>query len=215
MGRTAWTTVWADAAEGWPARLRVGLESAAVTLAGVVALWLLGKGVAAVGQALALPNACWQLLALRAAAVALVAGVLARSGRASWWLLGAGYGLTLMLSHTSWLVLTFATLAGLAAWGVESVGHRLGSASGPDSTRGPADGVSPSPWTDWAVRWVVPLVFVGVLAGASLVRRVEREGLVMGGGAWLWDLGIRLSGAVAVLTLLAIVSSLRKGRRSS
>lgn len=185
------------------AETRSWLETAAVTLTGVAVLVLLGKGIAALGQALSLPNACWQLLALRAASVALVAGVLVRTGRESWWLFGAGYGAALTLSHASWVVLTYATLAGLAAWGVKwlLVVRR---------ERGRGDA---SAWGRAVAAWAVPLVFVVVLAGASLQRQVLREGWWAGGGAWLFDLGIRLAGAVAVLAVLAWGSAVWRGRR--
>ncbi|MFN4243187.1 MAG: hypothetical protein ACK4PI_08115 [Tepidisphaerales bacterium] len=191
----------AGVAGAW-AETRSWLETAAVTLTGVAVLVLLGKGIASLGQALSLPNACWQLLALRAASVALVAGVLVRTGRESWWLFGAGYGAALMLSHASWVVLTYATLAGLAAWGskVLLTGPRFG-------------GAAPGGWGRVAAAWAVPLVFVVVLAGASMQRQVLREGLWTGGGAWLFDLGIRLAGAVAVLAVLAWGSAVWRGWR--
>lgn len=162
-------------------RTRVWVESVAATLTAVAVLVLLGKGIGALGQALALPNACWQLLALRAAAVVLVAGTLVRTGRDLWWLFGVGYAAALMMSHTSMPLFLATVGAGLAAWGV-----RVWVKNG------------------WGVV-AVPLVFMTVLAGASLYRKVGAQGWVAGGGEWLFDLGIRMSGGVAALVLVASV----------
>lgn len=86
-----------------------------VTLLGVAALVGMGKGIAAIGVAAGLPNACWQLLALRAAAAALVVGGLVGVNRDRLWLFGAAYGVALLGSHSGWNLLWGAALAGVLA----------------------------------------------------------------------------------------------------
>lgn len=86
------------------------------TAAGVGTLFLLGKGIHAIGQASGLPNACWQLTGARAAAAALVVGSMARFRVGHLALFGIGYGATMLSSHTNWTLLGSAALAGVVAW---------------------------------------------------------------------------------------------------
>lgn len=87
----------------------------ATTLAGALTLWACGKGIAALGEALSLPNACWQLLALRAGAAALVVGGLAGSGRDRLWLFGLAYAALMSISHFSPWIVAGCVLAGVGA----------------------------------------------------------------------------------------------------
>lgn len=163
------------------------------TVAAVAVLVVLGKGIAALGSALELPNACWQLLALRAAAGAGVIAVLTRLGRGQLALFGVMYAGALMLSHTSAAIFIAATLAGLAAGGV-----RWALREGRYSK-----------WSPWAVG----LVFVVVLSGSTLYRKLVTQPPGTAGMEWVFDLGIRVSGAVgAIAAVLLVVSYLTRRR---
>ncbi|MFT3785076.1 MAG: hypothetical protein QM770_02785 [Tepidisphaeraceae bacterium] len=90
----------------------------AVTVAGVATMFLANKLIAATGEALHLPQMCWQMLAVRSALLGAVASTLLviRCDRLA--IFGVLYGLTLVLAHFSWPLLISATLAGVLAAGV-------------------------------------------------------------------------------------------------
>jgi hypothetical protein len=161
----------------------------AYTLAGVAVLVVLGKGIAALGQALSLPNACWQLLALRAAAGAAVIGSLAFAGRGSFLLFGVLYAAALMLSHSSLPVFLSVVLAGIATAGVARATNRYGSLR----------------------IYAMALTFVSVMSVGSLYGKLSRAEGLDGALAWGFDLAIRLAGAAAVVSIgLLLVGLVRK-----
>jgi intracellular septation protein A len=141
----------------------------AATLGGVLLLYLMGKGIAALGNALDLPRACWQLLALRAAAAGLVVGMLARLRLDHLVVFGLAYGAVLMMGHASWVTLVGASVAGLVAF------------------------VLRRRWEDrsLAESVVVPVgVFVMLLGAGSAYRAIERGGWDAIGPA-AFDLALR------------------------
>jgi hypothetical protein len=153
----------------------------ASTLAGVALLVLAGKGIAAVGNAMDLPNACWQLLTARAVAGALVVSTLVTIRRDQLALFGLVYGAAMLLSHAGWPLMMWCTLAGLVAWGVRVLVR----------DRMPA-----------VLAVVLPtLAFALVMTGGSLMRALER-GTVTG---YLQDAGIR--GAVTVVIAALVVGT--------
>lgn len=158
------------------------------TLSAVITLVLMGKGIAAIGSALSLPNACWQLLALRAAAGALVVASLTRFDRGQLTLFGVLYAAALMLSHTSLPLFLAATVAGVLAAAV----------------RWAMRGTS----LEWLRTLVTTVVFITVLASASLYRKMERSSTGTALGEWGFDLLIRMTGVVAAVALVALVVSL-------
>ncbi len=162
----------------------------AATLVGVLMLYLMGKGIAAIGNALELPRACWQLLALRAAAAGLVVGVLARFRLDHLAVFGVAYGAMLMMGHASWVTLVGASLAGLVSFGLRSR------------------------WQDRSaiLSIVVPVgLFVMLLGSGSAYRAIERGGWDAIGSAGL-DLVIRGVVGAAVALLVVLVIGLVSGR---
>lgn len=99
-----------------PTGTRQIVQTLLFTAAGVGTLFILGKGIHAIGQASGLPTTCWQLTGTRAAAAALVVGSMARFRVGHLALFGIGYGATMLSSHTNWTLLGSAALAGVAAW---------------------------------------------------------------------------------------------------
>lgn len=179
-------------ADRLPAR-SVAVETA-WTLAAVATLVVLGKGIAALGSALELPNACWQLLALRAAAGAGVIALLTRLDRGQLTLFGIVYAGALMLSHTSAAIFVAATMAGIAAAGVR-VSLREGR------------------YLKWSP-WLVAVVFVIVLSGSTLYRKLATQPLGVAGQEWVFDLGIRLVGATGAVAAVLLVVSFLTGKRT-
>jgi hypothetical protein len=162
--------------------------TAASTLAGVALLVAMGKGIAAAGDAMDLPNACWQLLTARAVAGALVVSTLVTIRRDMLALFGIAYGAAMLMSHGGPMLLMWCTLAGLATWGVRAL------------TRSRVQGF---------LAIVIPtLTFALVMTGGSLVRAIERGTQL----DYLRDAGIRA--AVTVLTALAVFGVAKAVRRS-
>lgn len=157
----------------------------AVTL-GAAALWiLLSKGIGVVGKAWSLPDACWQLLAVRAAVGSAVISGMWMSRRGWFGVLGVLYGFYLGMTHASGLmsVLTSNLFIAAAVTGV-FVG---------------------------LLRWVKPswmmlgtVLFMVGLAVPSLVRKVSASG-VSGAGAWGLDMAIRLAAMGVVLVAVSII----------
>lgn len=164
-----------------------------VTLLGVAALVGMGKGIAAIGVAAGLPNACWQLLALRAAAAALVVGGLVGVNRDRLWLFGAAYGVALMASHAGWNLLWGVTLAGVLA---AAVRHW-----------------NPLP----RLAALLPaVVFVVTMSLPGLVRRLNGDAPVAATlGDFALDTATRVVAAGLVVTLLVMGAALvGKGKRA-
>lgn len=153
--------------------------TAATTLAGVALFVVMGKGIAAVGQAMDLPNACWQLLTARAIAGALVVSTLVMIRRDMLALFGVAYGAAMLMSHGGPMLLMWCTLAGVAAWGVRAL------------TRSRVQG--------FLAIALPTLTFALVMTGGSLVKAIERGTLA----SYSVDAGIRA--VVTVLTASAVV----------
>lgn len=90
----------------------------ALTITAVGALYLAGKGIAALGSAAQMHYACWQLTAARAAASTAVVGGLVTLRRGHLALFGVLYGLTLISTHASVMLPVSAVIAGAAAWAI-------------------------------------------------------------------------------------------------
>lgn len=110
-GRTSW---WLDTG-------RKAFATAAWTVAGVGTLILAGMAINQVGIALKLPYACWQLTGARAAASTAVLGTLLSLRRGNLGLFGLLYGVWLLATHSSGLLVGSAILAGIGAWIVSMV----------------------------------------------------------------------------------------------
>lgn len=163
----------------------------AATLGGVLLLYLMGKGIAALGNAMDLPRACWQLLALRAAAAGVVVGTLARFRLDHLAIFGVAYGAVLMMGHASWVTLVGASVAGVIAF------------------------VLRKRWQDRSVVWsvIVPVgMFVMLLGAGSAYRAIERGGWEATGPA-AFDLALRgLVGMGMALGVLLLFRGRNRGK---
>lgn len=100
----------------WTNTGRNACATAAWTVGGVGALIVAGMAINAVGVAMKLPYACWQLTGARAAASTAVLGTLVALRRGNLGLFGVLYGVWLLATHASAMLVGSAIAAGVAAW---------------------------------------------------------------------------------------------------
>lgn len=166
----------------------------AVTL-GAAMLWItLSKGIGVMGKALSLPDACWQLLLLRAAAGTAVVSGMWLSGRGWFALVGILYGTYLGLTHAKDLMGVFGSNLFLAAL---------------------LSGLLVATIRRFRPQWTTigTLVFMVGLTVPSLIRRTTTNGWT-GAAQWSIDLSLRLAALGLVLVAMFWAVRLLKARQN-
>jgi hypothetical protein len=162
-------------------------EIALFTAAAVAMLWLMQKGIVAIGAYYELRSGCWQLNALRAAASATALVALLGTNRASFILFGLLYAGTLLTSHEQSLAIPLS--AGLAGVGAALTYNLLSKVS-----------------SKLIAGLAAVFTFNVLMTLGSLYRQLERnDDVSVALGNYGYNLGIRVAATLMIFAVAMLV----------